>query len=56
MATLKANGLSADLMTSLGHGEARPITKNRTPAGRRKNRRVEIVITSTGDSPVFGQR
>ena len=50
------SGLSADLMTSLGHGEARPITQNRTPAGRRKNRRVEIVITSTGDSPVFGQR
>ena len=50
------SGLSADLMTSLGHGEARPITKNRTPAGRRKNRRVEIVITSTGDSPVFGRR
>ena len=49
-------GLSADLMTSLGHGEARPITQNSTPAGRRKNRRVEIVITSTGDSPVFGQR
>ncbi len=47
---LVANGLSGGLVTSQGFGETKPIAANTTPdgrddpAGRQKNRRVEIVI------------
>ncbi len=47
---LVANGLSADLVTAQGFGETKPIAANTKPdgrddpAGRQKNRRVEIVI------------
>ncbi len=41
---LVAAGVSPALMTTRGFGETRPIAPNTTPEGRRKNRRVEIVI------------
>jgi outer membrane protein OmpA-like peptidoglycan-associated protein len=34
----------ADLVTVQGLGEVNPIANNKTPAGREKNRRIEIVI------------
>ena len=33
----------ADL-TSLGYGESRPVANNETEDGRRKNRRIDVVI------------
>lgn len=47
---LVANGLSSELVVALGFGEAKPIAPNTKPdgsddpAGRQRNRRVEIVI------------
>jgi outer membrane protein OmpA-like peptidoglycan-associated protein len=47
---LVANGISGSLVTSEGFGETRPIASNTKPdgsddpAGRQRNRRVEIVI------------
>lgn len=38
-------GLSADSITATGFGKASPIADNSTPAGRQKNRRVELVVS-----------
>jgi outer membrane protein OmpA-like peptidoglycan-associated protein len=41
---LISQGLSADAITSKGLGEADPIADNSTAAGRKLNRRVEIIV------------
>ena len=38
------SGIHEGKFSALGYGEFRPITTNETPAGRSKNRRVEIFI------------
>ena len=35
----------ADMFTTRGYGPSRPIATNRTPDGRQRNRRVEIIVT-----------
>jgi outer membrane protein OmpA-like peptidoglycan-associated protein len=40
-----AQGLSPDIITSTGLGEANPVADNSTAAGRKKNRRVEIIVS-----------
>jgi outer membrane protein OmpA-like peptidoglycan-associated protein len=42
---LVTQGLSADSITSKGLGEADPIADNSTAAGRKLNRRVEIIVS-----------
>lgn len=37
--------LSADRITAVGYGESRPIAPNETPAGREKNRRIEVTLS-----------
>ncbi|MBK8481393.1 MAG: OmpA family protein [Proteobacteria bacterium] len=44
-AYLMGQGVSAERMEAIGHGEDRPIAANRTHAGRAANRRVEFFIT-----------
>lgn len=39
-----AQGIEADRITAIGRGESEPVADNATAAGRRLNRRVEIVI------------
>ncbi len=41
---LIANGIAADRLNSRGFGEENPIDNNKTRAGRRNNRRVEVVL------------
>ncbi|WP_296381836.1 OmpA family protein [Winogradskyella sp.] len=41
---LIANGISADRLTAAGYGEANPIANNKTRAGRKENRRVEVKL------------
>ncbi len=41
---LAANGLKADRMTSVGHGESKPIASNDTEDGKARNRRIEFVL------------
>lgn len=36
-------GISADRLTSIGHGESKPMAGNDTPEGKAQNRRVEFV-------------
>jgi outer membrane protein OmpA-like peptidoglycan-associated protein len=42
---LISQGLSADTITSKGLGQADPVADNSTAAGRKMNRRVEIVVS-----------
>ncbi len=41
---LIANGIEANRLTSAGFGEDKPIDNNNTRAGRRNNRRVEVIL------------
>ncbi len=41
---LEADGVAADRLTTVGHGEAQPVGANNTVAGRQLNRRVEVVV------------
>ena len=42
---LVANGLPASTISVEGKGESNPVADNSSPAGRKKNRRVEIQVT-----------
>jgi outer membrane protein OmpA-like peptidoglycan-associated protein len=42
---LVSQGLSADTITSRGLGQADPVADNSTAAGRKQNRRVEIIVS-----------
>ena len=42
---LASKGISASRMTSEGYGETRPVTANDTEVNRRKNRRVEFILS-----------
>lgn len=41
---LEDKGVSKSIMIVEGHGESRPVADNASPEGRRRNRRVEIVL------------
>ncbi len=43
---MKEAGVSASNITATGHGEADPVTSNKTKEGRAQNRRTEISILS----------
>ncbi|HEX7037402.1 MAG TPA: OmpA family protein, partial [Pseudomonadales bacterium] len=46
---LVANGsISRSDVQALGYGEAQPVANNETPEGRRRNRRIDIVIYPRG--------
>lgn len=47
---ITAKGIRADRITTKGYGEQFPVASNETPAGRQKNRRVEIIILNEGVS------
>lgn len=42
---LVASGMSVETISTLGEGSAAPIGDNKTEAGRKQNRRVEIEVT-----------
>jgi outer membrane protein OmpA-like peptidoglycan-associated protein len=50
-AQLRAQGASEPQLTCKGYGEANPIGDNRTPAGRDRNRRVELVYLQPWEQP-----
>lgn len=37
-------GVDAEKVSSVGYGEARPVATNETPAGRARNRRIDLLI------------
>ena len=42
---LIASGIPTDHITASGKGEESPLVTNKTPVGRQRNRRVELIIT-----------
>jgi outer membrane protein OmpA-like peptidoglycan-associated protein len=49
-AVLTSNGVETWRVQTTGVGYAQPVASNDTPGGRAQNRRVEIVITPTGQA------
>jgi outer membrane protein OmpA-like peptidoglycan-associated protein len=41
---LVSRGVPANIISSTGLGQSRPVADNRTPEGRQNNRRVEIIV------------
>jgi len=41
-------GANAEKVSSIGYGEARPVATNETPAGRARNRRIDLIIHVQG--------
>ena len=52
---LVGRGVQSDRLTSTGRGENAPVTDNETPAGRQQNRRVEVIISQTDDTPAVAR-
>ena len=48
-------GVDPSKLAAIGFGEYRPLAKNSTPEGRRKNRRVAIVILADKNARRLGQ-
>lgn len=46
MQFLVSQGVKADMVSAVGHGEKNPVASNKTAGGRAKNRRVEITSAS----------
>ncbi len=47
---IAAKGIAAERISATGYGKQFPLGSNETPAGRHKNRRVEIIILNEGVS------
>jgi chemotaxis protein MotB len=45
---LRAHGVDPKLLSAKGRGETHPVASNDTPAGRAKNRRIEIAVEGPG--------
>lgn len=43
-AYLEDSGLSSGRISTQGHGQEKPVADNKTPEGRKLNRRVEVII------------
>lgn len=46
------NGIESARVRHQGYGSERPLASNSTPAGRRQNRRVEIILLGPGGRPL----
>lgn len=51
---LAALGVDPSRIQTRGHGEAYPVASNQTPSGRQQNRRVEVLVSSGGETPQQG--
>jgi outer membrane protein OmpA-like peptidoglycan-associated protein len=51
---LVQQGLSSEAITAVGFGKTMPIADNDTPAGRQKNRRVELIVSGEVIGVKFG--
>ncbi len=49
VAYLVEAGVAAERLLAVGYGESEPVSSNRTPEGREKNRRVEFILIDSED-------
>ena len=52
-AILKSRGVAPERLRSQGLGDAQPVADNRTPEGRSRNRRVEVVLFVVPAAPAM---
>lgn len=45
---LQSQGINPNLMSAQGFGDTNPVASNDTPAGRAKNRRIEVTLVGPG--------
>ena len=45
---LQSQGVNPNLMSAQGFGDTNPVASNDTPAGRAKNRRIELTLVGPG--------
>ncbi len=45
---LVSKGVDPNLLSATGFGDTQPVASNDTPQGRAKNRRIELVLKTTG--------
>jgi chemotaxis protein MotB len=46
---LRRQGVNQNLLSAQGFGESNPVAPNDTPAGRAKNRRIEVTLVGPGN-------
>ena len=46
----QSNGMESGKVEAVGYGFKKPLTSNKTKAGRAQNRRVDIIITPSTES------
>jgi len=47
---LTKNGVDPSRITAAGRGEFQPVASNKTPSGKAKNRRTEIILSPRLDA------
>ena len=53
---LEGQGIAASRVVAVGCGESKPVVSNRTPEGRVRNQRIDIVIVEQNGTPYRGRR
>lgn len=53
---LVANGIDPERIKAQGYGEAKPVASNADAAGRRENRRVEVIVMREGERVASTER
>jgi chemotaxis protein MotB len=48
---IEKGGMDSAKLSAVGYGASRPVASNATEEGRKKNRRIEVVIESSEDGP-----
>lgn len=46
---ISVHGMDPKKLSALGYGEYRPVSTNNTPGGRSRNRRVDIMVLTSGE-------
>jgi len=51
---IEQQGIPEDMLSASGYADTQPVATNDTPEGREKNRRIEIILKPTEETPLRG--